>query len=54
MVREYESVRLYIFLPVAVILLWLWASGLYLLVLPGLVKGRRKTAGTPPNPPASS
>ena len=43
-----ESVRLYVFLPVAVLLLGLWASGLYLWVLPWSVKWRKRNAPAEP------
>ena len=42
-----ESARLYIFLPVAAILLGLWVSGLYLWFLPWSIKWRR--VPTPPS-----
>ena len=38
-----DSAKLYIFLPVAVIVLVLWATGLYLFVLPYSVKWRRRS-----------
>lgn len=37
-----DSAKLYVFLPVAVIVLGLWATGLYLFILPYAVKWRRK------------
>jgi uncharacterized iron-regulated membrane protein len=37
-----DSTKLYVFLPVGVIVLGLWATGLYLFVLPYAVKWRRK------------
>ena len=43
-----ESARLYVFLPVAVLLLGLWASGLYLWVLPWSVKWRKRNAPAEP------
>jgi len=44
-----DAARLYIFLPAAVVLLGLWASGLYLWFLPWSVKWRRKKTA-PPHP----
>jgi uncharacterized iron-regulated membrane protein len=37
-----DSARVYLYLPVAVVLLGLWVSGLYLWILPWSVKWRRK------------
>ena len=45
-----EGARLYVFLPVAVVLLGLWATGLYLLVLPWRVNRRRQPSASPPPP----
>ena len=45
-----ESVRLYVFLPVAAVLLGLWATGLYLFALPLWVKWRRQQSAPPPPP----
>jgi hypothetical protein len=38
-----DSAKLYIFLPVAAIVLGLWATGMYLFVLPYAVKWRRRS-----------
>ncbi|HMQ21646.1 MAG TPA: PepSY-associated TM helix domain-containing protein [Planctomycetota bacterium] len=38
-------IKLWVFLPAALILLGLWVSGVYLWLLPYLVKRRRKTRG---------
>lgn len=38
----HDSVKLYVFLPVALIVLSLWGTGMYLFVLPHWVKWRRK------------
>ncbi len=43
-----DPVKLYVFLPVALIVLGLWFTGMYLFVLPLMVKWRRK----PPPAPA--
>ena len=48
-----NSVQLYVFLPVAVVLLGMWATGLYLLVLPWRVNRRRQQNASPPPPPPS-
>ncbi len=45
-----DSFKVYVFLPVALVVLMLWATGLYLFALPYWVKWRRKR---PPAPPAS-
>ena len=37
----HDAAKLYVFLPVAVVLFGLWVTGLYLFVLPYLVKWRR-------------
>jgi hypothetical protein len=42
-----DAAKLYLFLPVAIIVLVLWFTGIYLFVLPYWVKWRRK----PPPPP---
>ncbi len=39
-----EPTKLWVFLPVAIILLGLWVSGVYLWLLPHLVKRRRRSA----------
>jgi uncharacterized iron-regulated membrane protein len=46
-----DAVKLYVFLPVAIIVLVLWLTGMYLFVLPYAVKWRRKP---PPPPPATT
>ena len=38
-----DSAKLYVFLPVAVIVLGLWATGMYLFILPYSVKWRRRS-----------
>jgi uncharacterized iron-regulated membrane protein len=43
-----DDAKLYVFLPVAVVVLGLWATGLYLFVLPYSVRWRRKKPGLPP------
>ena len=50
-----DAARLYVFLPSAVVLLGLWASGLYLWFLPWSVKWRRrrKTTNSPAGPGSS-
>jgi uncharacterized iron-regulated membrane protein len=45
-----DAAKLYVFLPVAFIVLGLWATGIYLFVLPYAVKWRRKKAITQPVP----
>lgn len=47
-----DPVKLYVFLPAAIVVLGLWVTGLYLFVLPYSVKWRRKKLAPPP-PPAS-
>lgn len=42
-----DAVKLYVFLPAAVLLLGLWVSGVYLWLLPHLVKRRRRQAAKP-------
>jgi hypothetical protein len=37
-----DSVKLYVFLPVAIVVLGLWFTGMYLFALPYMVKWRRK------------
>lgn len=44
-----DSVKLFVFLPVAIVVLGLWATGLYLFVLPYAVKWRRKKAPSTPD-----
>lgn len=39
----HDTAKLWIFLPVALILLGLWGTGIYLFLLPYLVKRRRRT-----------
>lgn len=47
-----EAVRLYVFLPVAVIVISLWATGMYLFFLHVAVKWRRKPLAPSAPPPA--
>lgn len=42
-----DVVKLYVFLPAAVLLFGLWVSGVYLWLLPHLVKRRRRQAAKP-------
>lgn len=42
-----DAVKLYVFLPAAVLLLGLWISGVYLWLLPHLVKRRKRQAAKP-------
>lgn len=48
-----DAARLYVFLPAGVILLGLWATGLYLWFLPWSVKWRRKRTNPPAGPGGS-
>lgn len=48
----HDSFKLYVFLPVAAVVVGLWATGVYLFVLPLAVKWRRKKTSPPPAPPA--
>lgn len=41
----HDNVKLFVFLPVAVMVLGLWGTGLYLFVLPYLTRRRREIAG---------
>ena len=45
-----ESVRLYVFLPAAVIVIGLWATGMYLFALPLAVRWRKKSPPPPTSP----
>ncbi|MCF7675895.1 MAG: PepSY domain-containing protein [Akkermansiaceae bacterium] len=49
-----NTVKLWVFLPSAVVLLVLWVTGVYLFILPYLLRGRRRRPATPsqPNPMA--
>jgi uncharacterized iron-regulated membrane protein len=48
----HDAAKVYVFLPVAVVVLMLWATGMYLFVLPLWVKWKRKPpGGRPPSPP---
>jgi uncharacterized iron-regulated membrane protein len=49
-----DSVKLYVFLPVAVIVLGLWATGIYLFILPYAVRWRRKPRPAAHPAPAQS
>ncbi len=40
----HDSFKVYVFLPVALVVIGLWATGIYLFVLPYAVKWRRKSA----------
>jgi uncharacterized iron-regulated membrane protein len=44
-----DTVKLYVFLPMAVIVFALWATGIYLFVLPYAVKWRRKPRNLQPS-----
>jgi uncharacterized iron-regulated membrane protein len=44
-----DSAKLYVFLPVGFVVLGLWATGLYLFVLPYAVKWRRKPVSKQPS-----
>jgi uncharacterized iron-regulated membrane protein len=46
-----DAAKLYVFLPVAVVVLSLWATGMYLFVLPHAVKWRRRRKDPTPNLP---
>ena len=46
----HDSFKVYVFLPVALVVLMLWVTGMYLFALPLWMKWRRKSA-PPPNPP---
>lgn len=46
-----DPVKLYVFLPVAIVVLGLWVTGMYLFVLPYAVKWRRKRSVAVPPPP---
>jgi uncharacterized iron-regulated membrane protein len=46
-----DAAKLYVFLPVAIVVFVLWVTGVYLFVLPYAVKWRRKRAGRSPTPP---
>ncbi len=48
----HDSFKVYVFLPVAVVVIMLWATGMYLFVLPFAVKWRRKRP--PPAPPLTA
>jgi hypothetical protein len=39
----HDGVKLWVFLPIALILLAMWLTGLYMFVLPYIVKSRRRT-----------
>ncbi len=47
----HDAAKLYVFLPVAVVVFGLWATGIYLFFLPIAVRWRRKpvTAVPPPS-----
>jgi uncharacterized iron-regulated membrane protein len=45
-----DAARVYVFLPAAVVLLGLWATGLYLWLLPWSVRWRRRTPSAPAVP----
>jgi uncharacterized iron-regulated membrane protein len=47
-----DSAKLYIFLPVAIVVLVLWFTGIYLFMLPYWVKWRRRPPPAAPSPPA--
>jgi uncharacterized iron-regulated membrane protein len=46
----HDAFKVYVFLPVAVVVLMLWATGMYLFVLPLWVKWKRKPPGDRPAP----
>ena len=46
-----DAAKLYVFLPVAIVVLVLWFTGIYLFVLPYCVKWRRKPPPPAPAPP---
>jgi uncharacterized iron-regulated membrane protein len=46
-----DAAKLYVFLPVAAVVLVLWLTGVYLFVLPYAVKWRRKRGNPSPTPP---
>ena len=46
----HDAFKVYVFLPVAVVVLVLWATGLYLFALPLAVKWRRRRPPPPPEP----
>ena len=46
-----DAAKLYVFLPVAAVVLVLWLTGVYLFVLPYAVKWRRKRVPPPPASP---
>jgi uncharacterized iron-regulated membrane protein len=48
-----DAFKVYVFLPVALVVLMLWFTGLYLFALPYMVKWRRKPP-PPPAPPAGA
>lgn len=47
-----DAVKLYVFLPVAIVVLGLWFTGMYLFALPYMVKWRRKKVPDAPPTPA--
>ena len=49
----HDSFKVYVFLPVAVVVIGLWATGMYLFVLPLWVKWRRRKHHPAPTPPAA-
>jgi uncharacterized iron-regulated membrane protein len=49
-----DAAKLYVFLPVAVVVLVLWITGVYLFVLPIAVRWRRKKVPPPPPPATTS
>lgn len=52
----HDAAKLYVFLPVAIVVLGLWATGIYLFALPIAVRWRRKPVGgvTAAPPPSRS
>jgi len=49
----HNGVKYWVFIPTAIVLLLLWLTGLYLFLLPFIVRGKRQRSSAPPNERAS-